>query len=162
MYSTPFSWKEVVTSALLFKILMQNLILCFSDFNLFTASLSGGHVVGNFSPYEAFAVGGTNSVRGYEEGGVGSGRSYVVGSGEISFPVVLEFYLVFSGSISLPFPVCLCANPNFQDAASTWLFLKFVAELSDFSEIAVMSFKVLKKSINLEGIYFQVQRKGKK
>ncbi|AES67692.1 outer envelope protein 80, chloroplastic isoform X1 [Medicago truncatula] len=51
-------------------------------------SLSGGHVVGNFSPYEAFAIGGTNSVRGYEEGGVGSGRSYVVGSGEISFPMM--------------------------------------------------------------------------
>lgn len=50
-------------------------------------SLSGGHVVGNFSPHEAFAIGGTNSVRGYEEGAVGSGRSYVVGSGEISFPV---------------------------------------------------------------------------
>ncbi|XP_014498071.1 outer envelope protein 80, chloroplastic [Vigna radiata var. radiata] len=50
-------------------------------------SISGGHVVGNFPPYEAFAIGGTNSVRGYEEGSVGSGRSYVVGSGEISFPV---------------------------------------------------------------------------
>eukprot|EP00258_Populus_trichocarpa_P038019 XP_024454038.1 outer envelope protein 80, chloroplastic isoform X2 [Populus trichocarpa] len=53
-----------------------------------TASLSGGHVMGNFSPHEAFAIGGTNSVRGYEEGAVGSGRSYAVGSGEISFPVL--------------------------------------------------------------------------
>lgn len=44
--------------------------------------------MGNFSPHEAFAIGGTNSVRGYEEGAVASGRSYVVGSGEISFPVV--------------------------------------------------------------------------
>ncbi|KAH8512490.1 hypothetical protein Peur_056468 [Populus x canadensis] len=51
-------------------------------------SLSGGHVMGNFSPHEAFAIGGTNSVRGYEEGAVGSGRSYAVGSGEISFPVL--------------------------------------------------------------------------
>ncbi|KAJ0084864.1 hypothetical protein Patl1_29719 [Pistacia atlantica] len=51
-------------------------------------SLSGGHVVGNFSPHEAFAIGGTNSVRGYEEGAVGSGRSYVVGSSEISFPML--------------------------------------------------------------------------
>ncbi|XP_030454957.1 outer envelope protein 80, chloroplastic [Syzygium oleosum] len=51
----------------------------------FVVSLSGGHVVGNFSPHEAFAIGGTNSVRGYEEGAVGSGRSYVVGSGEVSF-----------------------------------------------------------------------------
>ncbi|KAG2674967.1 hypothetical protein I3843_13G143100 [Carya illinoinensis] len=51
-------------------------------------SLSGGHVVGNFPPHEAFAIGGTNSVRGYEEGAVGSGRSYAVGSGEISFPLL--------------------------------------------------------------------------
>lgn len=55
---------------------------------LCTVSLSGGHVVGNFPPHEAFTIGGTNSVRGYEEGAVGSGRSYTVGSGEISFPVV--------------------------------------------------------------------------
>lgn len=51
-------------------------------------SLSSGHVVGNFPPHEAFTIGGTNSVRGYEEGSVGSGRSYAVGSGEISFPMV--------------------------------------------------------------------------
>lgn len=51
-------------------------------------SLSGGRVVGKFPPHEAFPIGGTNSVRGYEEGAVGSGRSYVVGSGEMSFPVV--------------------------------------------------------------------------
>ncbi|KAA3490567.1 outer envelope protein 80, chloroplastic-like isoform X1 [Gossypium australe] len=50
-------------------------------------SLSGGKVLGNFSPHEAFAIGGTNSVRGYEEGAVGSGRSYVVGSSEVSFPM---------------------------------------------------------------------------
>ncbi|KAG9448439.1 hypothetical protein H6P81_008404 [Aristolochia fimbriata] len=50
----------------------------------FLLSLSGGQVVGNFSPHEAFAIGGTNSVRGYEEGAVGSGRSFLVGSSEIS------------------------------------------------------------------------------
>ncbi|KAL0371128.1 UNVERIFIED_CONTAM: Outer envelope protein 80, chloroplastic [Sesamum angustifolium] len=50
--------------------------------------LSGGHVVGKFPPHEAFPIGGTNSVRGYEEGALGSGRSYVVGSGEMSFPVM--------------------------------------------------------------------------
>ncbi|XP_023532612.1 outer envelope protein 80, chloroplastic [Cucurbita pepo subsp. pepo] len=53
----------------------------------FLLSLSGGHVVGKFCPHEAFAIGGTNSVRGYEEGAVGSGRSYAVGCGEISFPL---------------------------------------------------------------------------
>ncbi|OMO68528.1 Bacterial surface antigen (D15) [Corchorus capsularis] len=54
----------------------------------FLLSLSGGHVVGNFSPHEAFVIGGTNSVRGYEEGAVGTGRSYVVGSSEVSFPML--------------------------------------------------------------------------
>ncbi|GKC22529.1 outer envelope protein 80, chloroplastic isoform X2, partial [Tanacetum coccineum] len=51
-------------------------------------SLSGGHVVGNFPPHEAFPIGGINSVRGYEEGDIGSGRSYAVGSGEFSFPLM--------------------------------------------------------------------------
>nr|KJB21887.1 hypothetical protein B456_004G019000 [Gossypium raimondii] len=50
--------------------------------------LSGGHVVGNFPPHEAFAIGGTNSVRGYKEGAVGSGRSYVVGSSEVSLKML--------------------------------------------------------------------------
>lgn len=58
-------------------------------------SLSGGHAVGNFSPHEAFAIGGTNSVRGYDEGAVGSGRSYMVGSGEISFPMVCDDNPIF-------------------------------------------------------------------
>ncbi|XP_051118804.1 outer envelope protein 80, chloroplastic [Andrographis paniculata] len=54
----------------------------------FLVCLSGGHVHGKFPPHEAFPIGGTNSVRGYEEGAVGSGGSYLVGSGEISFPVI--------------------------------------------------------------------------
>ncbi|KDO61303.1 hypothetical protein CISIN_1g008548mg [Citrus sinensis] len=58
-------------------------------------NLSGGHVIGNFYPHEAFAIGGTNSVRGYEEGAVGSGRSYVVGSGEITFPMVCDDNPIF-------------------------------------------------------------------
>ncbi|TYI12864.1 hypothetical protein ES332_A08G018300v1 [Gossypium tomentosum] len=50
--------------------------------------LSGGHVVGNFPPHEAFAIGGTNSVRGYKEGAAGSGQSYVVGSSEVSLKML--------------------------------------------------------------------------
>ncbi|KAH9324576.1 hypothetical protein KI387_004754, partial [Taxus chinensis] len=51
------------------------------------ASFSGGNVIGDLAPHEAFAIGGTNSVRGYEEGAVGSGRSCFVASGEISVPM---------------------------------------------------------------------------
>ena len=47
-------------------------------------------MVGDLAPHEAFPIGGTNRVRGYDEGAVGSGRSYVVASGEVSFPMVSE------------------------------------------------------------------------
>lgn len=57
-------------------------------------------MVGNFPPHEAFPIGGTNSVRGYEEGAIGSGRSYVVGSGEMSFPLVSDASSIFSFCIS--------------------------------------------------------------
>ncbi|KAI3982297.1 hypothetical protein MKX01_037830 [Papaver californicum] len=62
--------------------------LCFNRVNArVRKGIYIGHVVGNFSPHEAFAIGGTNSIRGYEKGAVGSGRSYAVGSGVISFPM---------------------------------------------------------------------------
>ncbi|KAI3429606.1 hypothetical protein D9Q98_005692 [Chlorella vulgaris] len=48
----------------------------------------GGVIVGDLPPYEAFPIGGTNSVRGYSEGAVGSGRNFVVGSAELRVPLV--------------------------------------------------------------------------
>ena len=50
-------------------------------------NLQGGIVLGDLPPYEAFAIGGTNSVRGYGEGEVGSGRYFVQGTAEYRFPV---------------------------------------------------------------------------
>ncbi len=43
--------------------------------------------MGDLPPYEAFPIGGTNSVRGYSEGGVGSGRNYAAGTAEFHFPL---------------------------------------------------------------------------
>ncbi len=43
--------------------------------------------MGDLPPYEAFPIGGTNSVRGYSEGGVGSGRNYAAGTAELHFPL---------------------------------------------------------------------------
>jgi outer membrane protein insertion porin family len=50
-----------------------------------TLNLRGkaGAIYGDLPPYEAFPLGGTNSVRGYGEGGVGSGRYFVEGSTEL-------------------------------------------------------------------------------
>ncbi|TVP67530.1 MAG: hypothetical protein EA342_08495 [Leptolyngbya sp. LCM1.Bin17] len=46
-----------------------------------------GTILGDVPPYEAFALGGTNSIRGYDEGEVGGGRSYAQFTAEYRFPV---------------------------------------------------------------------------
>ncbi|HHP7229427.1 MAG TPA: BamA/TamA family outer membrane protein [Xenococcaceae cyanobacterium] len=50
-------------------------------------NVQAGTVVGDLPPYEAFVLGGSNSVRGYPEGEVGSGRSYVQATAEYRFPI---------------------------------------------------------------------------
>jgi outer membrane protein insertion porin family len=47
----------------------------------------GQAIGGNFPPYEAFPLGGLNSIRGYGEGEAGAGRALVVGSIEYRFPM---------------------------------------------------------------------------
>ncbi len=51
-------------------------------------NIQGGTILGDLPPYEAFSLGGTSSVRGYEDGDVGSGRSYVQATAEYRFPIV--------------------------------------------------------------------------
>ena len=50
-------------------------------------NVQGGTVIGNLPPAEAFNLGGFDSVRGYGENDVGSGRSYVLLSSEYRFPI---------------------------------------------------------------------------
>ncbi|MBW4463429.1 MAG: BamA/TamA family outer membrane protein [Nodosilinea sp. WJT8-NPBG4] len=50
-------------------------------------NFQAGTIVGELPPYEAFTLGGTNSIRGYDEGEVGSGRSYAQFTAEYRFPL---------------------------------------------------------------------------
>ncbi|WP_044304293.1 BamA/TamA family outer membrane protein [Richelia intracellularis] len=50
-------------------------------------NLQGGAILGDLPTYEAFTLGGSNSVRGYEEGELSSGRSYLQASMEYRFPI---------------------------------------------------------------------------
>ncbi|MBZ8182437.1 BamA/TamA family outer membrane protein [Oscillatoria salina] len=50
-------------------------------------NFQAGTILGDLPPYEAFSLGGTDSVRGYDAGDVGSGRSYVLASAEYRFPL---------------------------------------------------------------------------
>ncbi|MDJ0796098.1 MAG: BamA/TamA family outer membrane protein [Calothrix sp. MO_167.B12] len=58
-------------------------------------NIQGGTVLGDLPPYEAFTLGGSNSVRGYEEGALSSGRSYLQASVEYRFPL----FSVISGAL---------------------------------------------------------------
>jgi outer membrane protein insertion porin family len=58
-------------------------------------NLQAGTILGDLPPYEAFTLGGSNSVRGYDEGRLGSSRSYVQASLEYRFPV----FSVVSGAL---------------------------------------------------------------
>jgi outer membrane protein insertion porin family len=51
-------------------------------------NVQGGTVLGDLPPYEAFVIGGSNSVRGYGEGDLGNGRSFAQVTAEYRFPIV--------------------------------------------------------------------------
>lgn len=51
-------------------------------------NVQGGTILGDFPPYEAFSLGGSNSVRGYDEGDVGSGQSFLQATVEYRFPII--------------------------------------------------------------------------
>jgi outer membrane protein insertion porin family len=61
----------------------------------FAFNLQAGTVLGDLPPYEAFALGGTNSVRGYDEGAVGAGRSFLQATAEYRFPL----FSIISGAL---------------------------------------------------------------
>lgn len=54
---------------------------------VFAFNLQGGTVIGDLPPYNAFNLGGANSVRGYGSNDVASGRSYFLASAEYRFPL---------------------------------------------------------------------------
>ncbi len=61
----------------------------------FAFNVKGGTVLGKLPPYNAFALGGSNSVRGYEDGEVASARSFLQASAEYRFPV----FSIISGAL---------------------------------------------------------------
>jgi len=68
-------------------------------------SLTGGSIVGDMAPYQAFAIGGLGSVRGYGEGAAGSGRLCLVANCEYMIPLVCKIdtaYIMNFGLILIP------------------------------------------------------------
>ena len=67
-----------------------------------------GTVIGDLPPYDAFTLGGTNSVRGFGNDDVATSRSFILASAEYRFPI----YRFIGGAAFLDFGSGL----NSQDA----------------------------------------------
>lgn len=53
----------------------------------FIFDVQGGTILGNVPPYEAFNLGGSSSVRGWDGGGISTGTSFIQGAVEYRFPM---------------------------------------------------------------------------
>ncbi len=53
-------------------------------------NVQGGTTIGDLPPSQAFLLGGVNSIRGFEQGKVGVGKSYALASAEYRFPILNE------------------------------------------------------------------------
>ena len=71
-------------------------------------NVQAGTILGDLPPYEAFVLGGTNSVRGYPEGEIGSGRSFIQATAEYRFPI----FSVVGGALFLDFGTTLGTGDN--------------------------------------------------
>ncbi len=65
----------------------------------FAFNVQGGTTIGDLPPYNAYSLGGPNSVRGYDTGDVGIARSYVLASAEYRFPI----YSIIGGAVFADF-----------------------------------------------------------
>jgi outer membrane protein insertion porin family len=61
----------------------------------FAFNIQAGTVLGDLPPYEAFSIGGSNSVRGYDEGELAAARSFLQATAEYRFPI----FSVISGAL---------------------------------------------------------------
>jgi outer membrane protein insertion porin family len=79
----------------------------------FAFNLQAGTVIGDLPPYEAFSLGGANSVRGFGEGELGSARSFLQASAEYRFPVfsLLSGALFFDAATDLGTADSVTGNP---------------------------------------------------
>lgn len=62
-------------------------------------NVQAGTMLGDVPPYEAFTLGGSSAVRGYSDGELGTGRSFVVATVEYRYPIANV--QLFSNSLAL-------------------------------------------------------------
>lgn len=71
-------------------------------------NIQAGTIIGDVPPYEAFILGGSNSVRGFNDGEVGSGKSYFQATAEYRFPI----FKIVGGALFFDYGTFLGSDDN--------------------------------------------------
>ena len=71
-------------------------------------NIQGGTIIGELPPYEAFILGGSNSVRGFGDGEVGSGKSFFQATAEYRFPI----FRIVGGALFFDYGTTLGSDDN--------------------------------------------------
>ena len=71
-------------------------------------NVQAGTIVGDVPPYEAFILGGSNSVRGFGDGELGSGKSFFQATAEYRFPI----FRIVGGALFFDYGTTLGTDDN--------------------------------------------------
>ena len=77
-------------------------------------NVQAGTIIGDLPPYEAFILGGSNSVRGFDDGEVGSGRSFLQATAEYRFPI----FRIVGGALFFDYGTFLGTDDNVPGSPS--------------------------------------------
>lgn len=77
-------------------------------------NLQAGTIVGDLPPYEAFILGGSNSVRGFGDGELGSGKSFFQATAEYRFPI----FKIVGGALFFDYGTVLSSDDDVPGSPS--------------------------------------------
>ena len=77
-------------------------------------NVQAGTIIGDVPPYEAFILGGSNSVRGFDDGELGSGRSFFQATAEYRFPI----FRIVGGALFFDYGTTLGSDDNVPGSPS--------------------------------------------
>ena len=91
-----------------------NIVPFGGDSETLAFNLQAGTIIGDAPPYEAFILGGSNSVRGYGDGEVGNGNSFVQATAEYRFPI----FRIVGGALFFDYGSTIGSDDDVQGSPS--------------------------------------------
>ena len=91
-----------------------NIVPFGGDTEALAFNVQAGTVIGDLPPYEAFILGGSNSVRGFDDGEIGSGRSFLQATAEYRFPI----FKIVGGALFFDYGTLLGSDDNVPGSPS--------------------------------------------